>query len=90
MGAKHQSQTSWKKKKIWNKNDCQHFKTRSKHIKGSNERYLLCTTKQHAKKKKNANLVSSKHWTQNNIVQPKTNKLNGLALHQFVKKKINV
>ena len=42
------------------------------------------------KKKKNANLVSSKHWTQNNIVQPKTNKLNGLALHQFVLKKINV
>ena len=28
-------------KKIWNKNNCKHSKTRVKHIKGSKERYLL-------------------------------------------------
>ena len=27
--------------RIWNKNDCQHSKARSKHVKGSKEHYLL-------------------------------------------------
>ena len=35
-----------KKRKLWNKNDCQHSKTRSKHMKDSKER-LFITTQTH-------------------------------------------